>query len=47
MAIEPNEFTDDWISTLETENIAPCIPAGRPMRMICFNFSGTMRNLER
>lgn len=30
IATEPKELTEDWIRTLEIENTAPCIPAGRP-----------------
>ena len=29
MAMAPKEFTEDWISTLEMEKMAPCMPAGK------------------
>ena len=35
MATEPNELTEDWMSTLEMEKIAPWMPAGSPTRTIC------------
>ena len=37
MATEPKEFMVDCISTLEMENMEPCIPAGMPMRAISFS----------
>ena len=47
MAMEPKELTDDWISTLDMEKIAPCIPAGRPTRTICVSFPDTIRSFVR
>ena len=43
MAMEPKELTDDWISTLEMEKTAPCIPAGRPILAILLSFTLLIR----
>ena len=34
MTTEPKELMEDWISTLEMENMVDCSPAGMPTRMI-------------
>ena len=34
MMVEPKLFTEDWITTLDTENTMPCRPAGRPILRI-------------
>ena len=36
---EPKELTEDWISTLETLNTAPWIPAGSPTFVISISLS--------
>ena len=43
IAVEPNEFTDDWIKTLEIENTVLCSPAGSPIRAMFSNLFFTIR----
>ena len=46
MVIDPKEFTEDCISTLDIEKTAPDTPAGRPILTICTNFSFDILSLE-
>ena len=39
MTTDPNEFTDDWMMTLEIENMQPWMPAGRPILTMFFSSS--------
>ena len=47
MAMAPKEFTEDWISTLEMEKMAPCRPAGRPILAMFRSLSLWMASLWR
>ena len=44
MAMDPKELTEDWISTLDMEKMAPCMPAGSPIFTIRFSFFGWIRS---
>ena len=39
IATDPNEFIDDWINTLDSENTVPWIPAGAPICIIFLSFT--------
>ena len=45
MAMAPKEFTEDWISTLDMEKMAPCRPAGRPILAMFSSLSLWMASL--